>query len=328
MSKPLSVYLDLLRLLSALTVMVSHVVRFAWPHGPLSWLEDFGHPAVMIFFVLSGYVIGFVATEREHGLLEFSTSRLARLYSVVLPALLLTVVLDEIGMAIDPSVYDPGTHDLPSVRLFAAATFLSSIWFFNIQPLSNSPFWSLPYEAWYYVAFACALYLRGTVRVFCLVLAVLVMGPKILMYAPIWLGGVALQRFGRHWNLGRPAPGLFVLSAIGFLALIPLGAMTRHETRFLPFGFSSVDYLMAVMVLLHIWAAQCLRLDRLLSLARPVQRSAVITFSLYLFHLPIVFFLLAILPRTLSPASRVPIIMAATLGAIIVFTGPTEILKR
>lgn len=130
-----------------MTVLVSHVVRFTWPNGPLGWLADLGQPAVMVFFVLSGYVICFVATEREHSLLDFSTSRLARLYSVVLPALLLTVLLDAIGTTVDPSIYDPGTRDLPGIRLFVAATFLSNIWFFNIQPLSNSRFWSLPYEA-------------------------------------------------------------------------------------------------------------------------------------------------------------------------------------
>lgn len=121
---------------------------------------------------------------------------------------------------------------------------------------------------------------------------------------------------------------MFVLSILGFLALIPLGAVTRHETRFLPFGFSPIDYLLAVMVLLNVWAAQSMRFERLLAVARPMQRSAVMTFGLYLFHLPIVFCLLAVLPRSLSPALQVPIILVATLAIVAALTGPTEALKR
>ena len=53
-----------------------------------------GHSAVVIFFVLSGYVITYVASERETTLRDYALSRCARIYAVAVPTLLLTIVLD------------------------------------------------------------------------------------------------------------------------------------------------------------------------------------------------------------------------------------------
>ncbi len=52
-----------------------------------------GHSAVVIFFVLSGYVIS--ATLRPGGTaLDYGIKRAARIYSVAIPAVLLTWGLD------------------------------------------------------------------------------------------------------------------------------------------------------------------------------------------------------------------------------------------
>jgi peptidoglycan/LPS O-acetylase OafA/YrhL len=39
-----------------------------------------GHKVVVVFFVLSGYVITYVACERERGLRDFVLARVARIY--------------------------------------------------------------------------------------------------------------------------------------------------------------------------------------------------------------------------------------------------------
>jgi len=63
--------------------------------GGLLWrLNRAGAPAVSVFFVLSGYVIAHVLSTREKTPLEFTASRFARLYSVLLPALAITAVCD------------------------------------------------------------------------------------------------------------------------------------------------------------------------------------------------------------------------------------------
>src|SRR6516165_11981732 len=106
MTKALSLYLDALRFSAAFTVFLSHFPRFS---GGLFWqMEPYGRTGVLVFFVLSGFVIAWVTATRERTLEEYALSRAARLYSVIIPAFILTAVLDHIAMGIDPSLYGPG----------------------------------------------------------------------------------------------------------------------------------------------------------------------------------------------------------------------------
>jgi peptidoglycan/LPS O-acetylase OafA/YrhL len=106
MTRTLSIYLDLVRLLAALLVLLSHASldRFGG-----AWLQPAfaraGTPSVIAFFVLSGFVISWTAETRERTFATYLINRLARLWSVVLPALLLTAVVDAIGRTIYPTIY-------------------------------------------------------------------------------------------------------------------------------------------------------------------------------------------------------------------------------
>ena len=96
MHRNLSIYLDLVRFLAALMVFVVHANYERFTGGlPLLWhFKDLGNDAVMVFFVLSGFVIAYVAAHKERTIEEYAASRFARLYSVVVPALILTMLLD------------------------------------------------------------------------------------------------------------------------------------------------------------------------------------------------------------------------------------------
>src|SRR5437870_11294053 len=105
MTNALSLYLDALRFGAAFTVFVGHYgsQRFG---GGLFWqMQAYGRAPVLVFFVLSGFVIAWVTETRERTLEEYGLSRVARLYSVIVPAFIVTVVLDYIAMAIDPHLY-------------------------------------------------------------------------------------------------------------------------------------------------------------------------------------------------------------------------------
>ena len=65
MTKALSLYLDALRFGAAFTVFLSHYGKF---NGGLFWqIQPYGVTAVIVFFVLSGFVIAWV-TEARNGL--------------------------------------------------------------------------------------------------------------------------------------------------------------------------------------------------------------------------------------------------------------------
>jgi len=149
MTRSLSLYLDLLRLLAALAVYLFHVSYFAKVRIPL--IGNLGSEAVIVFFVLSGFLVT-AAGMRQANLEQFVQSRLSRLWSVCLPALLLTLMVDLAGQYISLLSY----HPMQPYSLFKwvasmaiNALFLNQIWNLSIYPGTNGPFWSLSYEFWY-----------------------------------------------------------------------------------------------------------------------------------------------------------------------------------
>ncbi|HJY52187.1 MAG TPA: hypothetical protein VJ349_26610, partial [Stellaceae bacterium] len=110
----------------------------------------------------------------------------------------------------------------PVIDYALSAVFLGESWTIRVLPGFNVPYWSLNYEAWYYVLFAAAIFLRGRPRIAALIAAALLAGPRILSLLPVWLMGVAAWRWRAElpWQLGRPL--VFVCLA-GFIALEAFG---------------------------------------------------------------------------------------------------------
>jgi peptidoglycan/LPS O-acetylase OafA/YrhL len=300
MQKSESIYLDAVRVIAALMVYFSH-----FREGVPDFFPDFGggHLAVIIFFVLSGYVIAWVADTKERNSRDYILSRFARLYSVAIPALILTLVCDRIGLFFNHELYGLyGVGDWPLVRLGAALTFSSEFWFLSIQTLSNGPYWSLCYEFWYYMLFAACIYFRGQRRIFLVLFIMLLIGPKILSLMPAWLLGVVIYRtgVGRHAGF-RVGLLLFLASFIGFYLSGRLGlvASIRTFNRELlgPEGMKNFeyandfmcDYLAAFWVFLNIVGARAMAPHVVIpgSIEVVVRFLASFTLSIYLFHNPL-----------------------------------------
>lgn len=202
MNKFTSVYLDLIRFSAAIMVVLSHA---AYTRLGGEWLSIFGstgRDAVMIFFVLSGYVIAFVVHTKERDFRSYSISRLSRIYSVALPAIVLTVILDSMGKYLDPQFYSGGWYidSYAFLRFLASATLANEYWFVSIRAFSNGPFWSLSYEFAYYLLFALWLFSPEKLRLWLVVLASAIIGPKILLLAPVWLAGVYCYHFNQRYT--------------------------------------------------------------------------------------------------------------------------------
>ena len=256
MTDALSLYLDALRFGAALTVFVSHYST-GRISGGLFWQFDGGRTAVLVFFVLSGFVIAWVSDTRERTLEEYGLSRVARLYSVIIPVFVLTAVLDTIGKAIDPRLYGPEWgHSMahPMIDYVLSAVFLGESWTIRVLPGFNVPYWSLNYEAWYYVLFAAAIFLRGRPRIAVVIVAALLAGPRILFLLPVWLMGVAAWRWRAELprQLGRP---LVIVCLAGFIALEALGGerlFWHPSSGWLPPDFSAYDFVLGALVALFI----------------------------------------------------------------------------
>lgn len=310
MSPSYSIYLDLVRFFASSLVVLYHS-QYIYKTGLL--ITDFGHEAVIVFFVLSGYVIAFVADTKENTLKSYALSRLARIYSVAIPAIVATVILDYAGNAIASAVYDGRfPNDFPVFRLFTSTLYLNEIWAISIQLFSNVPYWSINYEVWYYISFAVLTYFTGPKRWILFILAILLFGYKILLLMPIWWLGVYLYRSRAARSLSEPVAWLcLIISAIGIAAYIRfdiggwgwnftenlLGAEQARQTLAFTRQFLS-DYYLGFFVALHFAAMSVLssRVQGVLVLMeKPIRWLAGYTLAVYLLHQPLLNFFHAVL---------------------------------
>lgn len=341
LSRSFSLYLDLLRLSAALAVMVSHTLGFTFG-GRQPLPISFGHNAVVVFFLLSGYVIAYVVDRKEDHAREFWVSRLARIYSVALPAIFLTPLVDSIGLALDPGFYASGltTHDYPAVRILASMGFLNEIWLLSIMPFSNSPYWSLCYEMSYYLLFSIYCFTTGRKRWLWLALAALVIGPKVLLLGPIWVLGVVVYR-QRSWYAISMQAGwalwLFSLVAIGAFQYFDVSKSVSHwialqtgPSLYTLLHFSQhflADYVLAVLIAMNFVGFRRIA-DQFAGgfavSASVIRQASSFTFSIYLFHLPILIVFL-ILFKGMGPGIGYFLAtMGATLAVVLPLGAVTE----
>jgi len=212
-----SVHLDMMRGLAAIVVCVTHLRITFFQDAPhvahqtalskaFYFLTRFGPEAVIVFFVLSGLFVG-SSVLKAHANNRWSwtpylVARLTRLYLVLIPALLLGMLWDRLGVAFFGvhSIYGSATFfaqplDDTFGRAFANVLFLQTI----TGPTfgTNYALWSLSNEFWYYMLFPLALLcvLRSVApakRLLALLASgaiVLFVGSHITAYFAVWLLG-------------------------------------------------------------------------------------------------------------------------------------------
>jgi len=240
------VHLDCLRGLAALLVCLEHLRAFLFvPFAQLKspnllerafyFVTGLGHQAVMIFFVLSGFLVGgSVISARQTGRWSwpgYALRRLSRLWMVLIPALLLTLFWDQLGRhqfaagyhGDFRALYNSGPAPGAPADLHPS-TFLGNAFFLQTISVNcfgtNGPLWSLANEFWYYLLFPLVLggivsvssfkfqvsSLRSPLsalrRLACIALALIVM---VLLPGAILWGGLV-------WLLGA---GVFALMQNG-----------------------------------------------------------------------------------------------------------------
>jgi peptidoglycan/LPS O-acetylase OafA/YrhL len=258
-------------------------------------IADLGREAVIAFFVLSGFVIAYSAEQRNPTLRDYASARCARLYSVVLPVLLLAFALA--GLAEQLGVRVGGGYQLHKPWLYIPfhLLFLGELWGFVETPPWLLPYWSLNYEAWYYLLFGAVFYLRGRMRLLGAAVFAL-MGPKLWLLLPLWMSGVALYR----WQKGHAIPqGMARTGWTLTLVLLAIWAWydPEYELRLVAqaaWPFSGLrmgsadrvlaDYIVGVLVLANFACARHAGFDLLPRAKRLIRFLSAHTFTLYLSH--------------------------------------------
>lgn len=270
----------------------------------------YGHEAVIVFFVLSGFLISRSIMQRRGesrwAWSDYIIERLSRLWTPLLPCLLLTFVLDASAIHFTHAPFYRGTeaqfHSGPLGAPIAlnAATLAGNLLFLQtiFVPVfgSNGPLWSLANEAWYYVAFPiliCALGSGRSGSAILLALTALVLvagqvsGSSILTLWPAWLLGYgALITYERATRAEfQPNLGHFLTLGICSVAVLSL-PLTRRVPQ------TITDLFLAVIVAGWVVLSTTARPPNVAG--RHISRAlAAPSYTLYLSHFPILAFLSA-----------------------------------
>lgn len=290
-----STYLDATRFTAACLIFLHHLND--WSGGALPIFAPMQSQAVIVFFVLSGFVLAYIVDTTQRTVEEYALSRLARIYSVALPALILTFLMDAITSMVTP---DTTAQIRPGLitQFVAGLFFLNEVWSHHIAIGSNGPYWSLGYEVPYYIAFGSYVFGRGIWRYLLPAFVLAAFGPRVTMLAPIWLLGAASYRICTKsriapivgWSLLLGSTALW----IGFYAGIYYGKVPSSDTPVYWHHWEIVeDFLVAILFSMNLVGfhvvSGCFALPR--RCQGVVRWVAGTTFTLYLFQYPISQFL-------------------------------------
>lgn len=294
MNPSISIYLEIFRIFATLTVFVSHSSFLYLSFSDLH--PHFGRNGVILFFVLSGYVISWCAQEKEPGLSNFTINRFARIYSVAIPGILLGVLVAIFSHW--PDIVIPYPIKKLWIYLPIYLSFTGNFWTLSETPPVNFPFWSLNYEVWYYVIFGTWFYLSGKLRWLVSGLMMVLVGPSILSMFPLWIAGSTLYFFGHRLTIPRLAARLLVLvSGSLFIAAIYYRldsvAYSYNSAFFRFLGLHAFpkyflgDYLFGAIVIINLLGAMNAAFVFPSAVSSSVRTLASYSFSTYLFHIPI-----------------------------------------
>lgn len=309
--------LDLVRGLAALAVFLGHFRGFLLVEQAklpktnvfidlFYTLTGFGHQAVVVFFVLSGFLIGGAVHGRfkaqRWSFADYALRRLTRLWVVLLSALVFTLLWDVLGSWLSGGVgYDGRFYELnhlgPSLSKPArhgGLVFLGNAFFLQTIFVpsygTNGPLWSLANEFWYYVMFplgfaACSQSMGRWIRLLCASLLLLIgfiLPFGLVAGGLIWLMGYGAFLLTRSRVLQWTHSNAFFFAAI----LAFSGILLWSRFRELPYS----DFLIGVpfACLLPKLAADVGTNHWWRNAGRHLGE---MSYSLYLFHFPCIAFL-------------------------------------
>jgi peptidoglycan/LPS O-acetylase OafA/YrhL len=340
MPGPLSAYLDLVRLSAAFLVFLMHSHYFLTPQ--LTYFVSYGRESVAIFFVLSGFVIAFVSNEKETDWRDYAVARISRIYSVAIPAIVVTIIADAIGTAYNLAAY----KDLIFYRqesidsILSYLLFANQLWFRHVVLGVCEPYWSLGFEVWYYIIFGLYFYIRpARAKYLLVVLALLICGPKITMYLPLWLLGCLAYAVVKRDAVSRQMGVVFYVLSTLLLVFLFKGLYKQitptdmYRTYALTQEISNFAYfhILGVLVAINIVAFAAMTRNRRFwrpGLERKVRWAASASFTLYLAHQPIEVMISAVWPQCRDNLAYGLIALAATLLFAFALAEVTERRKK
>jgi exopolysaccharide production protein ExoZ len=302
--RPKFLTIQYLRGAAAILVLASHALLYPLVEhdlgfGRLGWL------GVILFFVISGFIMVAVTGEGTFSARDFLRRRFVRIVPMYWAATLLAAALALLAPSLFKTTVFDGAAVIQSLLFIPFHNAASG----GIHPLYKLG-WTLNYEVFFYVCFALLAFLEAGRRVVVLTAAFTVLALLGLVFSPepavpqfytsfmplafcagAWLG-LATLRGGLQ---GLPSKAMFAVAALSLAGLVEGFAVDRHGLvedglAFIGFlGFASGLVLLAI------------RAEPLLPRIRLLETIGDASYSIYLVHIYEVALLSGLAFRLLDP---------------------------
>ena len=315
--------ISLLRGLAALNVAAAHLRSQLYPAFELvedppllfmgiAFMSGFAHLSVVVFFVLSGWLVGGSLLDKagdEHALRNYAIDRVTRLWIVLVPVFCISLVCGQLTGDVDGSRLDAGF-----AGDYSLGAFLGNL--VGLQDIlvprfgGNFALWSLANETWYYVMFPLlVLMLRGksigarALSALGLIAIAKLVSGALLAYFAVWLLGTLFSRI--RLRTGTAVRSLLFGVVAGSAVYVRLQG--HVDTQSLETFGQDLPFALVFVVWLSSMQTPAPRSSSLYRTADRVgQFFARFSFTLYVLHVPLIFLFLYYLPATLGVRELVP----------------------
>lgn len=300
-----SLLISLLRGLCAVEVAAAHLRAEFFPglraiadpplaYQALAFFTGFAHQAVVLFFLISGWLVGgslLGKIGQPQALQAYAIDRLSRLWTVLIPTFVLMLLFGVLAGQLIPNTIDYSRSNSYSLLSFAGN--LVGLQTVTMEPFGgNFPLWSLANETWYYLMFPLLLVLvtgstpaRRVLAMLTLVAIGLALPSDMTLYFLVWSLGAMFSRVRIDCS-----------NAVRWLMLAVFGAMavyfrlTGYNDDMTAASFvQDLVYSLVFLLFLcsmHIKAGPAS--PRLARLRSGATFFAEFSFTLYVFHIPLI----------------------------------------
>lgn len=289
--------LELIRSLAAVYVLIYHIQQKLYFGAVFSLLFSFGQESVMIFFVLSGFVIYYSVENKKTPvtIISYFRARFLRIYPVFILACLLAYSCQVILTG--QFIMFPLNSFIENVCMLQDfATGKPGTW---AEPfMGNKPLWSLSYEWCFYMLFIPIYFFVPKSKQF-VVVSILSSGCLIsYLYMPnqisiwfayfiLWWLGVEVSK--KYIRDSKNNIEYMILITTFQLLLLIVYAFFYRKTNVISFGLFPVllirHYVMALAFTLFLWKFDVLTIN--ISAGNILVRLAPYTYALYVLHYPV-----------------------------------------
>ena len=299
-----SVLISLLRAVAAIQVTAAHLRADFFPglrtlenpslwYQALAFFSGFAHQAVLVFFLISGWLVGGSLLNRigqPDAIKLYAIDRLTRLWTVQVPTFMLILAI-----GIMTGLLNPRSADFAIDNPYSVSAFIGNM--VGLQTVllpefgGNFPLWSLANESWYYLMFPLLLVGGGRalprqpwVALAALGALALLLPLNLILYFTIWLLGALFSRIRIDCGAASRAALL--------LALATLAVWFRLKGYNDEFTIASYgqDLLLSVMFMLFLSTTVMpfnTARPGLTSLRRYAVFFSNFSFTLYVVHIPV-----------------------------------------